>query len=483
MTFLSPQFLGFFPVTALVYFLLPRRAKNPWLLLASWFFYLCAKPVYLAFLLFAIVSTYLSGRLLGRARGGGRKGLLAACLALNIGLLFVFKYLNFTLALAGRGLGLLGFDFSAPVLDLLLPVGISFYLFQAMGYVVDVYRGRIEAQRDFLLYALFVSFFPQLLSGPIGRAEELLPQFREAHSFDYDRLRAGLFRFLWGAFKKMVLADRLAALVNTVFSAPQDFGALQVIGAAAAFSFQIYCDFSAYSDMALGVAGVMGFRLRENFRTPYFSRSIAEFWRRWHMSLSLWFRDYLYFPLGGSRRGRAKTYRNLLIVFLISGLWHGAALNFVIWGLLNGFYQVFGALTKPFRDKVRRKLGLGDEKRATAWMQIAITFVLSTIAWVFFQSGSISGAFGVFSGMVHGPLWVGGISMGLDRFELLAAFAGLLVLFLVDLRSVGHDLTEGYLQAKRPVRWLILWSLLFAALIFGSYGAGYDAQSFIYFQF
>ena len=254
MTFLTPQFFCFFPVTALVFFLLPRRARNPWLLLASWFFYLCAKPIYLAFLLFTIAASYLTGRLLERSRS---KGTLAACLVILGLLLFVFKYLNFALSLAGQALSALGFSFSAPVLDILMPVGISFYLFQAMGYVIDVYRGKVPAERDLLLYALFLSFFSQIVSGPIARADQLLPQFKAEHRFDWDEFRAGLFRFLWGAFKKLVLADRLAVLVNTIFTAPQDFGALQLAGAAVAFSLQLYCDFSSYSDMALGTARAM----------------------------------------------------------------------------------------------------------------------------------------------------------------------------------------------------------------------------------
>lgn len=479
LSFLSPQFFGFFLVAAAVFLLLPRRAQSPWLLLASWFFYLSARPVYLLFLLFAIISTYLAALLLERRK---TRGALALCLILNGGLLFLFKYMNFALQLTGRALGVLGFQFSSPALDLILPLGISFYIFQAMGYVVDVYRGKVPAERNFLLHALFLSFFPQLISGPIGRAGDLLPQFKAEHRFNYDNLRAGLLRFLWGAFKKMVLADRLAVLVDTVFKAPGDFGALQLMGAAVAFSIQIYCDFSAYSDMAVGIARVMGFRLMENFRTPYFSRSIAEFWRRWHISLSSWFRDYLYFPLGGSRRGTARKYLNVLIVFAVSGLWHGAALTFLFWGLLNGLYQVAGGLTKSSRNKLRGALHLSGDGPVTVFLQVLLTFILSTIAWVFFKAGSFTQALSVLSGMVRGPLWAF-TSMGLDRWELLAAAAGILLLLGVDLLSLGHSLESRYLALPRPVRWAVLWCLLFAVLIFGSYGTGYDAQSFIYVKF
>ena len=476
MAFLSAPFFCFFPVTALVYFLLPRRAKNLWLLLASWFFYLCAKPIYLTLLLAVIVTSYATGRILAKER---RKGALIACLTLDVVLLFLFKYVNFALNLTGRALNGLGFDFSAPVLHIVLPVGISFYLFQAMGYVIDVYRGRVEAERSFLLYALFLSFFPQVVSGPIGRAEELLPQFRAEHLFDWDRFRTGLVRFLWGAFQKLVLADRLAVLVNTVYAAPETFGALQLAGAAVAFSFQIYCDFSAYTDMALGVAHSMGFTLRENFSAPYFARSIADFWRRWHISLTSWFRDYLYIPLGGSRKGTARKFLNVLIVFAVSGLWHGAAMTFVVWGVLNGVYQVVGALTLPARDKVLGAIGLGQESRLRQLIRMAVTFTLTTVAWVFFKGGSLSNARTILGGMLHGPVWVYQ-SIGLDRWELLVALAGLLVLLLVDLRSSRWALAEQWLAAPRPARWTVLWELLFACLIFGCYGAGYDAQAFLY---
>ncbi|MEG2097573.1 MAG: MBOAT family O-acyltransferase [Pseudoflavonifractor sp.] len=481
MAFLSLPFFCFFPLVAAVYFLLPRRFKNIWLLAASWFFYLSAKPVYLAFLLFAILSTYLTALILGRKKS---KAALALCLLLNGGLLFFFKYLNFTLALAGRALTAFGVDFSAPALDLLLPLGISFYLFQGAGYVIDVYRGKLPPERNFLLYALFLSFFPQLLSGPIGRGPDLLPQLKADHPFRYDDVRAGLLRFLWGAFKKAVLADRLSVLVNTAFAAPADFGSLQLVLAALAFSIQIYCDFSAYSDMALGAARMMGFRLTENFRTPYFSRSVAEFWRRWHISLSSWFRDYLYIPLGGSRKGTLRKYLNVMVVFAVSGLWHGAGLSFLVWGLLNGAYQVVGGVTAPLRGTIRRRLHLAEDGRLTVLWQVGCTFLLATVAWVFFKAGSLNAALGFFRGMLGGSLWVGEISaLGLDLPELLAAGLGLLLLLGVDLASTKRDLTADFLAAKRPLRWCILWALLFGTLIFGSYGAGYNPQAFIYFQF
>ena len=479
MGFLSPGYFLFFPVVILAFFLLPQRVRAVWLLLASWFFYLCAGPEYLPFLLATVLVSYFAARSLEKRP---RRWVLALAICLFVGALFLFKYLAFAGRVLSRLLGPLGLDWSGRVPELLLPAGISFYLFAAMGYLFDVYRGKVKAERRFVHCALFLSFFPALLSGPIGRADKLLPQFDRVQRYSYENLRAGLLRFLWGAFKKLVLADRLAVLVNTVFAAPGDYGFLQVAGAAAAFSLQIYCDFSAYSDMAVGSARVMGFELIENFRTPYFSRSIGEFWRRWHISLSTWFRDYLYIPLGGNRRGTARKYLNLLIVFAVSGLWHGAALSFVVWGLLNGVYQVVGGLTAPARARLRAALRLREGSRLTAVWQIAVTFTLSTVAWVFFKAGSVSGGLAVLRGCVTGAPWAF-TSMGLDRRELAAAALGCLLLFLVDLWSQRGSVTERVLAAPRPVRWCVYLGLLLLCLVLGSYGAGYDAQAFIYGNF
>ena len=469
MSFLSPSYFLFFPLVVLGYFALPRRARNGWLLLCSWFFYLCAGPRYFALLIAVCAVTYGTALELEKKR---RKGLLVGVLCLFIGMLFLFKYLNFGVDALSRLLALAGLDWSPAVPKLLLPAGISFYLFAAMGYLIDVYRGKVPAEKNGFKCALFLSFFPALLSGPIGRAEKMLPQFESYHNFNYVNLREGLFRFLWGAFKKLVLADRLSVVVDTVFAAPQNYGAVQVILAACAFSIQIYCDFSAYSDMAVGSARVMGFELIENFRTPYFSRSVAEFWRRWHISLSTWFRDYLYIPLGGSRRGAARKYVNVLIVFAVSGLWHGAAMTFVVWGLLNGLYQVFGALAAPLRARARSVLPFGEDSKVLALWQMGWVFLLSTLAWVFFEAGSLSAALAVLGNMVKPVLWdVGGLAaMGMGRKEFLVAGLGFLVLL-------------GVADGPRWGRWCVYLALLLAAVIFGSYGTGYDAQSFIYGQF
>ena len=486
MSFLSPGFFLFFPLVTLFYFLLPQRARNLWLLVSSWYFYLCAGAGSFLFLLCVLTLTYTGTRFLEGQSGRARRRVLTLLLLLLFGTLFLFKYLGFALSMLERLLSAAGLSFTSPALELILPAGISFYLFMAAGYLIDVYRGNRPAERSFLLFALFLSFFPYLLSGPIGRADTLLPQFREPHRFSYDGFRSGLLRFLWGAFKKLVIADRLGMLVTTVYAAPDQFGRLQVIAAAAAFSIQIYCDFSAYSDMALGCAQVLGFRLMENFRTPYFSRSIAEFWRRWHISLSAWFRDYLYIPLGGSRRGRTRKYLNILLVFAVSGLWHGAALTFVVWGLLNGIYQVAGGLTARLRARCRQSLRMREDRPLTVLWQMAVTFVLATLAWVFFKAGSLSGALSVLRAMLPaGPALVHPVlaSMGLDRREFLAAALAGLALLAVDLLSLRGSVRARVLALPRPLRWLVALILLLCVFLFGVYGTGYDPQDFIYFKF
>lgn len=482
MGFLSLRYFLFFPVVAVCYFLLPQKGRNVWLLLASWFFYLCAGPRYFVFLLGAILLTYAAGLLLAK---GKKAWVLALTLIVCIGALFLFKYLGFALSLLERALTAAGLSFQSPALSLLLPAGISFYLFEAMGYVIDVYQGRQQAERNFITYALFLSFFPSLLSGPIGRAPKLLPQFKEEHHPDYDRALTALLRFLWGAFKKLMIADRIAILVNTVYAAPGQFGSLQLFAAAAGFSFQIYCDFSAYSDMAVASAEFMGFTLTQNFRVPYLARSIRDFWRRWHISLSTWFRDYLYFPLGGSRKGRARAFLNVLIVFAVSGLWHGAALTFVVWGTLNGVYQVIGDLTSPLRRKVKAFLHVKPDGKLETVVSIAFTFLLSTAAWVFFKAGSLGQAASILSGIVTSPPLISAVSaMGLGKKEWLAlAVSGLVLVFADIAEERGHTIA-GFVRSRQGVLWpAAALLLLVAVMIFGVYGTGYDAQSFIYFKF
>lgn len=494
MLFNSLAFLLFFPVVTLIYFLLPHRARYIWLLCASYFFYMQWNASYALLIFTSTLITYLAGLVIQKANARGRVGVKKAAVAVsftvNIAILVFFKYFDFLLAnvnalLSVFGAAALGWHF-----DVLLPVGISFYTFQALGYTVDVYRGDVAHEKNFLKYALFVSFFPQLVAGPIERSGNLLCQFSERHRFDGRRAVRGLTLMLWGYFEKLVIADRAAILVNTVYNDPANpaYGGFAVIIATVLFAFQIYCDFASYSDIARGAAEVMGFRLMRNFDTPYFSKSVAEFWRRWHISLSTWFRDYLYIPLGGNRKGKARKYLNLMIVFFISGLWHGASWHFVVWGVLNGAAQVIGAVTLPVRKKVSAFLG-NRENFSGKLAKTLFTFAFINVTWVFFRAGRLTDAvllikkavFGLDPWMfTDGTLFSLGLD-GADMFILLTALAVLLVAGLLRYRGIG--LRDALEKQGLWFRYAVLLGGIFAVLIFGIYGVGYDAASFIYFQF
>lgn len=335
MVFNSLQFGLFFPIVVLLYLIMPRKMRCPWLLIASYFFYMGWNPKYAVLILTSTVITWLSGLLMDKASERRKKFVVAASFVSNLSILFLFKYFDFMLANANKVLSLLKLTMVEKPFDVLLPVGISFYTFQALSYTMDVYRGTVKPERNFLRYALFVSFFPQLVAGPIERSENLLIQIQELPGkklWNYDRIASGLILMLWGLFQKMVIADRIAVLVDEIFNNYQMYEWFGLSVGAIAFALQIYCDFASYSTIAIGAARVMDFRLMENFDTPYFAKSIPEFWRRWHISLSTWFRDYLYIPLGGSRCSKWKRYRNLMVTFLVSGLWHGAGWTYVAWG-------------------------------------------------------------------------------------------------------------------------------------------------------
>lgn len=343
MLFNSYNFLIFFPIVTLIYYLIPHKIRYIWLLLASYYFYMCWNAKYALILLFSTGITYVSGLFIIRAdkikgdkkRTSSKKILVALSFLINVSILFLFKYFDFAVENINRVLSYLNIQVINPSFDVILPVGISFYIFQALSYTVDVYRGDVKVERNFLKYALFVSFFPQLVAGPIERSKNLLKQVHEKHYFDGQRVKDGLLLMIWGGFQKIVIADRVAIFVDTVFNKFPQYGGMYIVVAAVLFAFQIYCDFSGYSTIAIGAAKVMGFELMENFNAPYMSMSVAEFWRRWHISLSSWFRDYLYILLGGNRKGKLRKYINLMIVFIVSGLWHGAQWSFIVWGALN----------------------------------------------------------------------------------------------------------------------------------------------------
>lgn len=497
MLFNSIDFMLFFPLVTAVYFLLPRRIQWVWLLVTSYYFYMCWNVKYVLLIALSTCITYASGLLIGRAeriedkvcRRRRKKLWVFISFALNLMILFFFKYFGFFLDNLVIALSFAGITFKPPSFDIMLPVGISFYTFQALSYTVDVYRREVVPERNLFRYALFVSYFPQLVAGPIERSKNLLGQLYEGHEFDSDQVRSGLLLMLWGMFQKIVIADRLAIFVDYVYN-QENF--INLSGAAIAlatvfFAFQIYCDFAGYSNIAIGAAQVMGIKLMDNFRQPYLAGAVEEFWRRWHISLSTWFRDYLYIPLGGNRLGMVRKYMNLMITFFVSGLWHGASWNFVVWGGLNGIYQVINGLAKP----IRKKYFIPHTKCGRFLRQagrIVVTFCLVDFSWLFFRAPSLSTACRMIIHMVKNfhlfALQSQLFKMGLGPANLLVGLTGIVILISVDLfREYRGSLRPFIIKRSLPVRWMFYFGAVLAVLVLGIYGPEYDAASFIYFQF
>ena len=358
-----------------------------------------------------------------------------------------------------------------------------------MSYDIDVYRGEVECEHDFLKFALFISFFPQLVAGPIERSGHLLHQFDEKHPFNPEGIVRGLMMMLWGYFMKVVIADRISIFVGAAYSYYNDYEGLTLIIATFLFGIQIYCDFAGYTNIAIGSAQVLGINLIQNFEEPYLAVSVADFWRRWHISLTNWFRDYVYFPLGGSRCSRLKHYRNIMIVFLISGLWHGASWTYVIWGGLNGLWQVLGDMTKVFRKNALSKMQVKTDSLGYKLIRIFITLILVDFTWIFFRAPTVSDAIGVIKqiGKSFNP-WVlfdGTLyTLGLSSLDYWLMIASILILLAVDiLHEKKISIRTALLHQPAVVRWIICYGCLFAVIVFGVYGPAYNAESFIYFQF
>ncbi len=473
MLFNSLAFLVFFPVVTTLYFILPHRVRWMLLLTASCIFYMSFIPIYILILFFTILIDYAAGILIESAEGIKRKRYLVMSIVSNVGVLVFFKYSNFLNGNFEHVAKLIHWNYPIESLAIILPIGLSFHTFQAMSYTIEVYRGKQSAEKHLGIYALYVMFYPQLVAGPIERPQNLIHQFYERHVFDYRRVTDGLKLMLWGFFKKIVIADRLAELVNQVYDHPHQYKGIPLIVATYFFAFQIYCDFSGYTDIAIGAAQVMGFKLMDNFNRPYFSKSIAEFWKRWHISLSTWFKDYLYIPLGGNRVSVPRWYFNLFVVFLISGLWHGANWTFVVWGALHGLYLIGGQQTANVRAKTYRSLGIDQHSKAVRIWRALITFHLVTFGWIFFRAHSIADAFYVIAHLFSG------LSFGLDKVNV-----GLSLLAIALMESVHllqrHRQMRSFLSAKPwYIRWGVYYGLVMAILFFGKLGE----QSFIYFQF
>ncbi len=482
MLFNSVNFIVFFICVLVAYFSMPQRFRWVLILASSYYFYMCWKAEYIVLILASTIVDYLVAILLEKTdRAGRRKFLLSMSLLCNLGLLFFFKYANFFSASVEGTLERFNVFVDMPYYDFFLPVGISFYTFQTLSYTIDVYRRERSAERHFGYFASYVSFFPQLVAGPIERSSSLLGQFREEHKVSFEGFRKGGRLVLWGLFKKMVIADMISTVVNNIYAEPQMFSGSILLLGTFFFAVQIYCDFSGYSDIAIGVARILGFELMTNFKQPYLARSVSEFWSRWHISLSTWFRDYLYIPLGGNRVAKLRWLCNILTVFIVSGLWHGASWTFVIWGAIHGAYLVSAVLLGGIRQKIGDAL---IPKRFTPVVNLfktAAVFCLVLIAWVFFRANSISEATYIIKqfanpGMIHtSDLW----SLGLPRFEMMLSFMVIIILVMVDF-VLANDKSRVRVLWDRPVfRRLCYCGMFYSIIFFGIF----DKVEFIYFQF
>jgi len=463
----------FFVVVWLLHRLTPKAWRWGVLLIASYTFYGVWSPPYL--LLLAVSTTvdwWAASRMAAADRRGARRAWLGVSITSNLGMLGVFKYWDFFNQSAVDLFAFGGFVWDAPELGLLLPVGISFYTFQTLSYSVDVYRGKLEPEPNLLRFALYVSFFPQLVAGPIERAGHLMPQLRSGGSADTAAMASGAQRALWGLFKKVVIADRLALYVDAVYTDPATHSAPTLLLATYAFAFQIYADFSGYSDIAIGCARMLGYDLRENFRRPYLATSIRDFWRRWHISLSNWLRDYVYIPLGGSRHGERRTIAALVITMLLGGLWHGASWTFVIWGGLQGLMLVGSRATLARRDRWWAKWG--DSTRVRDVFRVIVTFHLVCLSWVFFRAESLADAVGVLEGIASRPG-----NLFIDPHTLSHASLGLLVLVAVEGAQALRASSDRPVHVPAALRLIGAYALCLLVVLAGVAGG----SQFIYFQF
>jgi D-alanyl-lipoteichoic acid acyltransferase DltB (MBOAT superfamily) len=521
MLFNSINFLIFFPVVTAMYFLLPYRFRVLWLLAASCYFYMAFIPVFILILAFTITVDYFAGIAIAKAEGRRRKQFLIASIIANVGVLFVFKYFNFFNANIAALADFLHWNYSLEMLSLVLPVGLSFHVFQSLSYTIEVYRGNQKPEKNFLILATYVMFYPQLVAGPIERPQNLLHQFREKHDIDLQRIGDGLTLMVYGFFMKLFIADNLAPFADQVYDHPTEYLAPSFVIATVFFAFQIYCDFAGYSYIAIGSARVMGFRLMNNFRQPYFSRSIGEFWHRWHISLSTWFKDYVYIPLGGSRVTKHLQVRNLLITFLLSGLWHGANWTYVVWGGLNGCYLAMGTFLSRichagldpasrlhlyvWQKKTTNFFKVGPpQAEVRPWVaffgslttifQTLITFALICLTWVFFRAENIGSAIHIIGqiftgwdaipeGITRAEFYRQYIFMGKSDYDFYWALTGIIGLLVVEYCYIKGYVTRMLSAENLFLRYTLRWFLIATALLLIIIFAKTDAQQFIYFQF
>lgn len=478
MSFISPEFVIFFSVVIPIFFFIRHRFRWAFLLVVSYLFYAFGTVEYLPLIIISTAVDYVAAlRIYQSDAPRNRKLWLLVSIVVNLGILSVFKYLDFFGSSIGAVVG-----YVPPALNLVLPVGISFYTFQSMSYTIDVYQGKIAPARHPGIFATYVSFFPQLVAGPIERAGSLIPQFKEKSHFDVSRTVSGLQRILWGFFKKVVIADRVAIYVNAVHADLHNYTGEALLLAMFFFSFQIYCDFSSYTDIAIGTARIIGFDLMENFRQPYFATSVGDFWRRWHRSLGSWFRDYIYIPLGGSRVPLSRHMLNLMIVFFLTGMWHGAGWTFIIWGFLHGA----AVSLQVFLRRMGWRIFPEKETFVTIGIKILLTFAFVSFTRIFFRASSIEDAFYIIQHLfVFDPgtdltaLFAGGL-LG-AQVEFVLSIALIIGLLGADAMLARASISELFARTPLVLRWGLYYAMGFAVVFSGLYGSG--AQQFIYFQF
>lgn len=484
MLFNSLHFGLFFVVVTALYYILPHKLRAIMLLLFSCYFYMAFVPKYILILIFAITVDYFAGIYLERLNGEKRRLLLILSILTNVGLLFIFKYFNFFNSNISRLASFLHWNYPINGLSMILPIGLSFHTFQSLSYVIEVYREKQKAEKNFIIYALYVMFYPQLVAGPIERPQNVLHQFHEKHEFDFDGFICGLKIMLWGYFKKMVIADRLAIYVDKVYSSPENYNGITLCVATLFFAFQIYCDFSGYSDIAIGAARTMGFRLMDNFKQPYFSETVSEFWRRWHISLSTWFKDYLYIPLGGNRVSRWRRDFNLFITFAVSGLWHGANWTYIVWGSLNGIYLIIENSIRSVEMKFTKRIEGGWRDSVYLFIRTFITFALICFAWIFFRATSFSSAIyiikKIFQISTFGKL--SSLFTVTSKDEFMLCIFLIIFLMVTDYLNTKKGMWEYFGRKSIALRWSFYYLLIFMIIILGVYDVAIKT-SFIYFQF
>lgn len=476
MDFLSLTFAVFFIISVICYYAVPKKMRWGVLLLASLIFYVWSVPYLIIYLLFSAVATFAFGKWAEKHKEHG-KGMLTLVVAANLAVLLFVKFyplcetrLNF------------------PAFNILTPMGISFYTLQVIAYCVDVYKGKTEAQSNFMKYLLFVSFFPQILQGPIPRHEQLKEQLYEGHVFDYRTVKYGFQLILWGMFLKMVIADRAAIFVNAVFPEYHLYEGTVLAVAAVLYSIQLYTDFLGCVCIAMGAAQVFGIQLQTNFERPYMAVSIKDFWRRWHISLSSWLRDYVYIPLGGNRKGKIRRYVNLLLTFLVSGIWHGSGLQYIFWGLMQGSYQVAGEILMPLRDAVKKALKINENSDFYVLWQRLCTFVLITISWVIFRASNLRAGLSMLKRIItdftpwvlfDGTLY----EFGISSHSFIALILCIILVMIIEHMQEKGNIREMLSRQHIIVRWCIYLGAIALIAVLGVYGPGYSATQFLYGQF